>query len=797
MESLLQDIRFAWRGFIKRPAFTAIGTLMLGIGANSAIFTLVNAVLLQPLPFPHSDKLAYIIGTSDQAKVLLLSIPDLLDMKERNRTFEDIGIARAQSVNLTGTDRPDRVIGSFITASTLRIFGATTVLGRLFTDDETKIGSAQTVVVLNYATWQTRFGGQKDILSKTLILNGRPHAVIGITAANFRDPNDVDIWLPITSAPSADWFDRANGTMWAFGRLKAGRTAHDAQQDLQAIALQLSAEHPANAKVSATVTDLREYLATNSRFTLLMLLGAVAAVLLIVCVNIANLQLARASTRAREMSVRAALGANRGRLVSQVLTESVLLSLIGGLLGILLGQWAVKVLVQMMPPLNVSAPIELDSRVLIFSIGITLLTGLLFGAPAALAGSRTNLQNALRARVEHNSSRRFNIRNLLVVTELSLCIVLLVTAGLFTRSLLSLQRINAGFNSDHVLSAEFRLPKVKYDNNAKIGLFVSAVVEKLRAIPGVKSAALVDEIPLSGNFGTVNYVAEGQREPAPGAAPVAQTTAVTDQYFRTMQIPQLSGRDFTANDRDGSDPVIIVNKEFADKVFPNESAIGKSVTLQLSPDIKARIVAVVGGTKQLTLSEAIMPQIYVSKMQSFGIFASIVMRTSAEPDAVANALREAVWSVDKDQPVWKVRSLETLVSRDLSPAKFSVKLVSAFALLASLLGVIGVYGVMSFAVAQRTREMGIRMALGARSEQVLRLVLQSGGEVVVVAVIIGMAGALAAGRYLQSQLYNVGAADPTTMIGVPIVLAIVALLACWLPARRAAKVDPAVTLRSE
>ncbi|MEP6780349.1 MAG: ABC transporter permease, partial [Gemmatimonadaceae bacterium] len=681
--------------------------------------------------------------------------------------------------------------------STLRLLRAKTAVGRLFSDDETKVGSGRALAVIDYPTWQSRFGGQKDIVGKTLILNGRPHTVIGVTAEGFSDPSPVNVWLPITSAPSAQWLDRNSPNVWAYGRLKPGFTAHDGEEELKSIAVQLRPEHPANGNTSATATDMRQWMTSSYKLMLLTLLGAVGAVLLIVCVNIANLQLARASTRAREMSVRAALGANRGRLISQVLTESVMLSLVGGTLGIILGQFAVKVLLQMMPPLNLSAPITLDSHVMLFSIVITLLTGLLFGAPAALSGSRTNLQNALRARVEHNSSRRFNVRNLLVVAELSLCIVLLVTAGLFTQSLLAMQRISVGFNSERVLTAEFRLPKVKYDNDASVALFMTGALEKLRAIPGVRSAALIDAIPLSGNFGTVSYIAQGQPDVGAGVAPVALSTAVSDQYFKTMEIPLIAGRDFSSNDRAGSEPVAIVNKEFAEKNWPGVSVLGRQVKLFTDPVITVRVVGVVGGVKQQAISEATQPQIYSPKAQAFNIFASVVMRTAGEPEVMSNALREAIWAVDHDQPVWKVRSLETLVSGNLAPAKFSVKLVSAFAFLAFLLGVIGVYGVMSFAVAQRTREVGIRMALGARSDQVLRLVLRSGGEVVAVATIVGVVGALVAGRYLQSQLYNVEATDPTTMIGVPVLLASVALVACWLPARRAARVDPAVTLRNE
>ena len=798
-DALLQDIRFAIRGFIRRPAFTAValGTLMLGIGANTAIFTLVNALLLRPLPYAHPEQLVSIWGTSDAQKQLLMSLPDVVDLRQRNHTFSDIGVVRTISVNLTGGDRPDRVIGSFVTASTLRLLGAKTSAGRLFTDDETALGAGQQVVVLSYAAWMARFGGRGDALGKTMVLNGRPHVVIGVTAADYLDPFEAELWLPVTSAPTREWFDRSDASVWAVGRLRPGLAPRDGEKDLASIETQLQSEHPqSGARPSVSVIDLREQLVGKSRFILLVLFGAVVAVLLIVCVNLANLQLIRASTRAREISLRAALGANRARLAIQVIVESLLLSLTGGVLGVLLGIWAVRALVGILPIAD-ATPVHVDAWVLAFSFAIAVLTGLMFGAPAALFGSRVNLQDALRARTESTTARRFNARNALVVAELSLCIVLLAVAGLFTRSLVLLQHTETGFDPDNVLTAEFRLPSAKYDDSAKVQLFMTAALERLREIPGVASVAFIDAIPLSGNFGIISYVAEGHAQPAAGAEPTTQFTNASDGYFRTMRIPQLAGRDFDSHDRGGSERVAIVNKAFASKEWPGESAIGKSVRLIGPPDLEVRVVGVVGGVKQQTLSESDSPQLYLNKMQGSGIFASVAMRTLGDPESMGKALREAIWSVDPDQPVWKIRTINALVLRDLAPTKLSVKLIGAFAALALVLGVIGVYGVMSFSVAQRTHEVGIRMALGARGSQAVQMVLRSGLEVVIVAVVVGVAGALAAGRYLESQLYNVGASDPATMFSVPLILALVALIACWLPARRAARVDPASTLRND
>ena len=800
METILQDIRFAIRSFIRRPGFTAIAllTLSLGIGANSAIFTLVNAVLIRPLPFPHPEQLVMIWGMSGSQRQLL-SIPDLEEMRARSRTFQSVGLMRTQSVNLTGTEQPDRLIGSFVSAATLRLLGAAPALGRLFLAEETALGHGQPVALLSYGAWRSRFGGQPDIIGRTLVLNGRPHVVIGVTAAGLLDAYQSEIWLPITSAPNPAWFTRPTTTVWGLGRLKPGFTAADGQRDLQSIANDLARVYPVpGGNPPISVIDMHEAITGSSRFMLVVLFGAVGAVLLIVCVNIANLQLARATTREREMSLRAALGAGRGRLVRQVLTESLLLSLTGGALGLLIGHWALDVLVASMPGgLPFPAPLSLDGPTVLFSLAVAGVTGVLFGAPAAWHGARAGLHDALRGGSAAGRPRRLDLRNVLVAAELALCIVLLAGAGLFTRSLAALQRARIGFDPANVLTAEFRLPAVKYDDSVKVVTFMSTALERVRAIPGVQSAALVDAVPLSGNYSTMAYVPEGQQLPADGVPPSTGLNLVSDGYFRTMGIPLLAGRDIALTDRFSTEPVIVVNQAFADRAWPGQPAVGRTVRLIGEPDITARVIGVVGTTKQLTLSETPTPQIFAPKLQAGGIFASVVLKSSGDPDAMTPALQQAIWSVDRDQPVWKIRSLHSLVQRDLSPARFAVGLTGAFAMLALLLGVVGIYGVMSFVVAQRTREVGIRMALGAEAGQVVRLILRRGLAVVAVATAIGVAGALAAGRYLESRLFEVGGADPATMLGVPLILATAALAACWVPARRAARVNPAITLRTE
>jgi putative ABC transport system permease protein len=732
----------------------------------------------------------------------LMSVPDVDELRRRSRLFQDIGVARGQSVNLTGTDAPDRLTGVFVEASTLKLFGAPMAMGRTFTAEETVLGAGARVAVLSNAVWRSRFGGDANILGKTLILNGTPHTVIGVAAPGFDIPlGPTDVWLPVTSAPSPAWLARGNPNVWAFGRLKPGVTVQQGQQELAGIAAQLAAEYPAtNAGNGASVIGLQDFVVGSVRPVLLVVLGAVGAVLLIACANVANLQLARASARGREMSVRAAMGASRSRLVRQLLTESVALAMIGGAAGIVLSHWAIKALsASVIGGLSLQVKTGLDSRVLAFSILITVLTGIAFGLAPALHAARADINSALRERGSGSAQRGgIDLRNVFVGVQLTLCIVLLVGAGLFTRTLIALQHANTGFRSDHLLTAEFRLPTVKYPAYEQQRAFMQDALAALRRVPGVQSVALGRSVPLSGNWGSMSYVAEGQPEPATGSAPTSQQNTVSDGFFRTMDIPLVQGRDFNTGDRAETLPVAIVNRRFADDNWPGQSPIGKHVRLLGPPtDINVTVVGVAGNVQQRFLNDPVTQQIYQPMSQSVGIFNSVLMRTTGEPDTYAKALRDAIWSVDRDQPVWKVRSMEALLGYQVASSRFTMTLTGSFALLALLLATVGVYGVMSFAVLQRTREVGIRMALGARKQQVVQLIVRRGIRVVAIALVAGTVVSVWAARLVEDQLFGVKAADPLTLIGVPVLLGSIALLACWIPARRAARVDPAITLRSE
>jgi putative ABC transport system permease protein len=521
-------------------------------------------------------------------------------------------------------------------------------------------------------------------------------------------------------------------------------------------------------------------------------------VLLIACANVANLLLARSASRQREMSLRAALGAERGRLVRQLLTESLILSVIGGTVGILLANWAIRWLVAAVPGgLPSFGEVGLDRPVLLFSVAITLVTGLLFGAMPALYAARTNLADSLKLRAEGGVGGRGDARHAFVAIQLALCIVLLVGAGLLTRTLGALRRVDLGFNPDNLLTAEFRLPASKYDSPERIDQFMAQVLTNIRAIPGLRSAALLNAVPLSGNWGMTSYLPAGVPEPASGILPKTQINTVSDGFFRTMEIPLLQGRDFAPTDRAESEPVTIVNQELARLAWPNQSAIGQRIKIVGPPDVWATVVGVAANVKQYTIGEPATAQLYQPKAQAGGIFSSVALRTAGDPMALADQLRNAIWAVDPDQPVWKIRSMQSLVERDVAPQQFTSRLTTGFALLALLLAAVGVYGVMSYAVAQRTREIGIRMALGAYHSQVVRLVIGRGLRIVAIATALGLGAALAGTRLLRSQLFGVGATDMLTFVTVPAILGAVAMLACYLPARRASRVDPLIALRNE
>jgi putative ABC transport system permease protein len=800
MDIFLQDLRFGIRGLLQRPGFSIVAavTIALGIGANTAIFSVVNAVLIRPLPYREPDRLALIWGTQGKTHQQGVVYADYLDWRARTHSFTGLGAFRGQSVTLTGGESPERLIGDFVDADFLRVIDLKMSQGRAFTDAETEVATKAPVAVVSYDAWQNRFGGDRNMLGKAITLNGTTFTVIGITTPHPEVPLGVpDVMVPIGYYPNAHGLDRGVRGIAVAARIKPGVSYDAAQRDLSAVMSKLEQEYPAtNASTGAEIISLREYLVGGVRESLMIILAAVGVVLLIACANVANLQLARGAARARELSVRAALGAGRRRLAQQLLTESVLLSLVGGVLGVVLAIAIRKTLATLVTPqLPVNEPdIRLDMPVLLFALGVSMVTGLLFGLAPAWKASRTDITEMLRSRIG-GGLRQGITRSTLVVVQLALSLVLLTTAGLLTRSLQALQHVDPGFDGDNLLTAQFRLPVTKYDSPEKIWAMFERTTTELRSIPGVEAAALVRASPLSQNGESYPIVLEGQQPVKVGDAPMMQINSVTPGYFATMRIPVLTGRDLAATDRSDAPHVIVVNKSFAERTWPGQSAIGKRI--QFGNEGWWGVIGVVGDTKHYTLNENQLLQGYVAHAQRPQVFTSLVVRTKGNPTDFARAVREAIWRVDRDQPVWRFRSMDQDLSGVVQSKKTMMWLTGLFAVVALLVAVVGVYGVLSYTVAQRTQEVGIRIALGADSARVRRMVIGDGLRLVGVAVVIGLGLSIAAGRFLRHQLFGIPATDTLTFVAVTVVLGAVALLACYIPARRASRVDPLVALRMD
>ena len=801
--TLSQDLRFTFRSLRRRPGFVAVAvlTLALGIGANTAIFSVVHAVLLSSLPYPEPDRLVAIWGSRGNERQILTAYTDIEDWRVQSRSFSGIGVIRGQSVNLTGGDTPDRVGGEFITAEAFTVLGLRAGRGRLFTPEETRPGTDAAVAVVSDAMWRGRLGSDPSVIGRTLVLNGRPSVVIGVLARGEVSPFGAvtDVWLPITGIPSGPSnFERGQRNVWGVGRLRPGVSVAEAQRELSTLAAKLAAESPAtNAGIGVTVLSLRDQIAGPIRPALLTLLAAVVLVLLVACANVANLQLARALSRRPELSLRAALGASRSRLFGQLFTETLVFAVLGGLAGVWVAVLAVDLLVQALPGgLPNGTPVAVNLPVLFFSLGVTLFAAMISGLAPAWYGLRAGLAEGLKTRGTGSWLGRLDPRSVLVVGELVLCLVLLVGDGLLLRSLVRMQEVHPGFEPRNLLTFQFRLPSVKYQEPEQMAAFFGQAVERVRGVPGVTSAALVSATPMSGNFGSTGYLIAGKPAPAPGLEPVAHHSTVSDGYFETMQIPLLAGREFDSRDRLGSAPVVIVNQELARREWPNESAVGKLLK-EADDSVWLTVAGVVGNVRQQSLGEEISPQVYRPVLQTPRLFSNVVARTSGDPLALTASVQAAVWTVDRDQPMWSVSSMDQLLGRSMGRLRFTMTLMSVFAAVAVVLAAIGVYGVISFLVTQRTREVGIRIAVGATPSQAVVPILSHGLRLIFVATLLGVLAAIAGTRFLTEQLFELRPTDPPTYAVVALGLALVAFLACWLPARRATRLDPMTSLRSE
>ena len=803
MRTLLNDARFGLRTLWKRPGFTlvAVLTLALGVGANTAIFSVVNGVLLRPLPLKEAERLVLVYETTPQTPRDYVSVPNLEDYRAAARSFEGFATYVPQSVNLTGGGaEPERVVGAFVTSSFFPVVGAEPALGRALLPEDDAQGGGR-VAVLGHALWQNRFGADRGVVGKTLVLNGEPFEVVGVMPEGFGYPVAApDVLLPAQKWPNYK-VDRAAHNCWVVGRLKPGATRAAAEDELRAVARRLEEAYPEeNRGRGVEVVGLQEDVVEDIRPALLILAGAVGFILLIACANIANLLLARGATRQREMALRSALGASRVRLLRQLLTETLLLALAGGAAGLLLAWWGVDALLALNPS-QLPAPrgIGLDARVLVFSLALSALAGFIFGVVPALQLSKADLGGALKegGRGTGEGAGRARLRGAFVVAQVALSLVLLVGAGLLVNSFYRLLNVSPGFDPRGLLTMEYRLPRNRYPQGEQQWKFHREVVERVSNVPGVESAAVIRGLPFSGNGSTVVYAVPDRPAPPRGQEPRTLENAIDPNYLRTAGLPLLRGRNFNEQDTPSAAPVVLVNRLLAEQVWPGEDPVGKQISF---PEAKmtATVVGVVGDAKQYDIGERQRPQVYTPYAQNPHIFGTLVVRArGVEPMGLVKTVKQAVWSVDPEQPVWKVRTVEHLLSLNVADRRFVLWLMACFAGLAVLLTALGIYGVVSYNVAQRTHEIGVRMALGAEGRDVLRMVLGRGMRLALAGVGAGLVAALVVTRLMEGLLYGVSAADPLTYAAVALLLSAVALVACYIPARRATRVDPLEALRYE
>jgi putative ABC transport system permease protein len=815
IETLIQDLRYGVRTLMKSPGFTfvAVLTLALGIGATTAIFSVVNGVLLRPLPYYESEQLVMVWADRPilQAQIVLEDFPvavaDFIDWRNQNQVFEQMAAMYPRRMNLTGGGEPESVFGLRASANLFPLLGARFVVGRAFLPEEDRAGADR--VVISHRLWQQRYAADPNIIGQKIILDNYAYTVIGVTASDFQFPRrgeipvyygvtgKVDLYLPIAFSPE-QMNNRQVNPLMVIARLKPGTTVQQASAEMNTIARRLTEKYPVtNIDKGVRLALLQQQAVGKARIALLLLLGAVGFVLLIACANVANLLLARAAGRQKEMAIRAALGANRWRIVRQLLSESLLLAISGAAAGLLLAWWGVELLLSIAPDnLPRAYDIRLDTRVAGFTLLIALLTGIVFGLLPALQASKIDLGEMLKEGGRDAAGlRRRHLRGSLVVSEVALAFVLLIGAGLLIRSFARLTEVDPGLDPRGVLTMDIALPFAKYRDGRSIAFF-QQTLERVRALPGVVAAAAVSPLPLSGGHTSGGFAIEGRQSPTDRTFN-AGFRFITPNFFKTFRIPLIKGRLLTESDGAKTPPVVVVNESLTRIYFPNEDPLGKRITP--NGDVARVIVGVVGDVKHSALDKQANPAIYraIAQVQFPVPFWTLAVRTSGDPMQMLAAVREQVWAGDKDLPIFNIETMEGLMAKSVAPRRFNLLLLGLFALVGLSLAGVGLYGVMNYTVTQRTREIGVRMALGANRGDVLRLVIGEGMKLALIGVLLGLGGALALTRLLKTLLFGVGATDPLTFIVIAAVLIIVALLACWIPARRAASMDPLVSLRVE
>ena len=807
LDDLSHDLRYALRGLRKHRAFTAVAviTLALGIGANTAIFTVINTVLLRPLPYENPDQLVDLTETVSDRPVGV-SYQNFVDWRTQNTVFENITALRPrESFNLTGAGESERLQGRLVSASFLSTLGIKPIRGRDFLAEDDQ-PNATPVAIISHALWQRRFGADESILGKQVTLNGQQFTVIGITPANFRYGADADVTVPIGLSAERFKLRGKDPGITAFARLKPGTSIENANAELNTIAARLEQQYPdTNTGRRVRLESLRESVVGDIRPTLLTLLGAVGFVLLIACANVANLLLTRSAGRQREMAIRTALGAGRMRILRQLFTESMVLALAGGVVGLLLAIWGTSVLSSYVPEgIPRMGELSVDTSVLAFTFGASLVTGIFFGLAPALQSAKTNLTETLKEGERNSSPGHNRAGQFLVISEVALTLVLLVGAGLLVKSFWRLSQVNPGFDPQNVLAMQISI-NARPDEGPRVDNFLSQLQQRAQRLPGVQSVSVSNGLPFEGaNFPPI--VLEGKPAPPPGQDLNGLLYTVSPDYFKTMRIDLVRGRLFSTEDRKDTPQVALVDEVFARQYFLNEDPIGKRFKLN-TPDADSReIIGVVRHVEHSSLEGRTTntPEFYfnfdqlpLATLPRYVRRVNLLVRTTVEPLSLAGSVRNQIAALDKDQAVFNVRTMEQALAQSVAARRFSMILLAVFALLALTLAAVGIYGVISYSVAQRTREVGIRMALGARTIDVLNLVVRDGLKLVFIGIFVGLAGALLLTRLMTTLLFGVTTTDAVTYVTVALGLIIVALIACCIPARRATKVDPLVALRFE
>ena len=812
METLFKDIRYAARSLLNHPGFSVIAviTLALGIGANTAMFSVINAVLVRPLPYHEPQRLVTIWEESPGRGLFQMpvSFANLRDWIEQNHTFDQISAYTFTNNNLIGAGEPVRLGSVRVSSNLFPLIGAAPQLGRAFLPEEDKEG-ANKVVILSHALWKNRFGSDSSIVGRSLTLDNQSYTVVGVMSAGFQFPvgfgymgkvlNDpIDLYIPL--AATTDESRRGSYSFFALGRLKPDVTIDQARAEMTTIESRLEQQYPGeNTGIGISLIPTQEQTVKEIRPALLVLLGAVACLLLIACANVANLMLARTASRQKEITIRSALGASRLRVVSLLLSESLVLSLVGGLLGLLLAVWGTKALTALAPD-NIPRVNEIgvDAQVFGFALAVSLVTGIVFGLMPALHAARPDLNESLKegSRGSMESSFGKRTRSVLVAVEVALSLMLLIGAGLMIKSFSRLQQMNLGFNPDNVLAVDLELPDSTYPKDHQRTAFFQEAIVGLESLPGVTSAAATSGLPLTLNISGSDFRIEGRPEPEAGKEMIIQTRSVSPAYFGTLGIPLLKGRDFSDRDNSDAPAAAIINAELARVYFPNEDPIDKRISFD-DRQSWISIVGIVGDVKQLGLDSSTNPEVYFPFAQVTEPSMTVVIRTVSSPLSVVSAVKNQIQTIDKNLPIDDAKTMEQLLAESSSGRRFNMLLLTLFAVLAVILAVVGIYGVMSYSVTQRTHEIGIRMAVGAQPLDVLRIVIGQGMLWALIGVAFGLVGAFALTRLMTTMLFGVEATDPVTFISLSVLLIGVGLVACYLPARRASKVDPLVALRHE